>query len=222
MHHISRAIRSFVHREKRSEKRSIPNDLWERYSIHVGKAIKLSDHFNQSVLTLDIGFGTGDSLFQQAKFNVNQGYLGIEVYKTGILKLLNQLSNSPLDNIKFIKEDAYTILSEYILPNSLDNIQILFPDPWPKSKHHKRRLIQPDFVQLLHTALKKHGKLYLATDWQHYAEHMLQTIDNSLFTNEAGDLQFAERPHIIPITKFEKRGKNLGHDLFYLVFSKCH
>jgi tRNA (guanine-N7-)-methyltransferase len=150
-----------------------------------------------------------------------QSYVGIEVYKTGILHLLSTLAKAPLDNIRLLEGDAVRLLTENISHHSVDKIQILFPDPWPKRRHHKRRLIQPAFVSLLYKTLKPGGWLYLATDWEHYAHHMLGTLEASPFINHAGSYQFSDRPVSIPLTKFERRGQRLGHSLWYLVFKKC-
>lgn len=215
---------SFVHRERRVNQKNIAVSLFNQYCIDFdnSKPINCANYFKESMpLTLEIGFGTGDSLFAQAQSNTNQAYVGIEVYKTGIKKLLYRLDQTPLNNIKVIEGDAVDVLSDCILAHTLDNIQILFPDPWPKRRHHKRRLIQPSFIDLLYRALKPGGVLYLATDWEDYAYYMLTILEDSNFTNMTGPLQFADRPTLFPCTKFERRAQTLEHSTFYLVFNKC-
>jgi tRNA (guanine-N7-)-methyltransferase len=222
METTTQPIRTFVSRERRLTQRTFPEALWARYGINPTNPVAFTNFFNPIVsLTLEIGFGTGDTLFRQAQAHPNQGYIGIEVYKTGIIKLLSKLSKTPLNNIRLLEGDAVRLLSESIPHNSLNTIQILFPDPWPKRRHHKRRLIQPAFVNLLHQALTPNGWLYLATDWEHYAQHMLNILEASSFVNHAGAHQFADRPMMIPLTKFEQRAQGLGHTIRYLAFKKC-
>jgi tRNA (guanine-N7-)-methyltransferase len=214
-------IRSFIRRERHSTRKTVPEALWTRYVISTRSTASLECFRDLESLTLEIGFGTGDTLFGQATKHLKHGYLGIEVYRRGIVQLLSKLNHTPLDNLKLLEGDAVKLLPECIPPNSIDVAQILFPDPWPKARHHKRRLIQPDFVHLLFQVMKPGGKLYLATDWQHYAQDMLSTLEASAFANEMGFQQFAGRPPNIPLTKFEQRGKKLGHTIFYLLFRKC-
>jgi len=161
----------------------------------------------------------GDSLLQQALQYPENNYLGIEVHRPGIALLLTQIEKYKLKNIKIIYADATEILARSTPKHSLDLVQIFFPDPWPKNRHHKRRLVQAKFVELLHEKLKLNGKLHLATDWQDYAQQMLKILENTpQWKNTAKKNQFASRPPTRPITKFEKRGQELGHRIWDLIF----
>lgn len=196
--------------------------LWSCYGLNVNAKIDFTTVFRQTgPLILEIGFGKGESLLQQAQSYPHQNYLGIEVYRTGIAALLNNLNYNPLDNIKIFLGDAIEILPQCIPEQSLDVVQIFFPDPWPKLRHHKRRLIQLKFIHLLHQKIKPEGILHLVTDWEDYAKHILTIIGNTPDWNDnvSGHLfasQIANRPQ----TKFERRGLNLGHKIWDLYFVK--
>lgn len=175
----------------------------------------------QAPVVLEIGFGMGGSLVEMAKAAPDHDFIGIEVHVPGIGKLFHRMKEEAVDNIRAYSEDAVDVLAQCILDNSLDRVQIYFPDPWHKKKHHKRRLIQPVFVQALRRKLKIGGVLHLATDWEHYAEHMMEVLCAADgFSNQADDYCFAERPEYRPITKFEKRGERLGHGVWDIVFTK--
>lgn len=217
-------IRSFVKRERNKPKQqALANKLWPQYGLDPTQLLNIAHTFtspNRSI-TLEIGFGTGDSLFRQAQTHLDQHYIGIEVYHTGVVALLSQLDSQPLSNIRIFEGDAISIVSTCLPDNSLDAVQILFPDPWPKTKHHKRRLVQPPFIQQIKTKLKIGGRLYLATDWAHYAHHMLHVLETIPgLQNTAGVHQFCERPVFLPQTKFEQRGLDLGHSTFFLCFTR--
>lgn len=214
-----RPIRSFVHRQKKLSKAQQQAFL----TLSQQKEVSLLDFktlFRREAYTvLEIGFGMGDSLLQQAILYPENNYLGIEVHRPGIALLLTQIERFKLDNIKVFYADATEILVHSFPKHSLDLIQIFFPDPWPKTRHHKRRLIQPKFIELLHEKLKLNGKLHLATDWENYAQHMLKTLENSSqWQNTIEKNQFIPRPLSRPLTKFEKRGQQLGHKIWDLVF----
>jgi tRNA (guanine-N7-)-methyltransferase len=165
---------------------------------------------------VEIGFGMGDSLLTMAEQNPTYRYLGLEVHKPGVGKLFAEV-----ENIKVFAEDAVRVLEVSIPPQTIDLIQIFFPDPWHKKRHHKRRLIQPDFIDLLLTRLAPEGRLHLATDWQPYAEHMMAVLENNgNVQNVAGSRQFIPRPESRPETKFERRGHRLGHGVWDLMFQK--
>lgn len=219
-------VRSFIRRERKVKQPELFEALWKKYGLSAHYINNLDALFQSNIqnpLTLEIGFGTGDSLFEQAKAYPHQQYIGIEVYRTGILGLLLKLENSPLDNLRLFEGDAVEIVNVCFPDESLDRIQILFPDPWPKARHHKRRLIQPEFVALLTKKLKKDGLLYLATDWYHYAKQMQHILENEPgLTNEAGKYQFCIRDAALPLTKFEQRGLKEGRGTWQLCFSKCH
>jgi len=170
---------------------------------------------------LEIGFGMGDSLVAMADQNPQDRYLGIEVHRPGVGKLLSEVDKRGIKNLKVFAEDAVQVLEEAIPQESIDLLQIFFPDPWHKKRHHKRRLIQPDFVELLVSRLSPAGYLHLATDWQPYAEHMMDVLSaNALLLNTAGQNEYIPRPESRPETKFERRGHRLGHGVWDLLFEK--
>jgi len=170
---------------------------------------------------LEIGFGMGDSLVAMADQNPQDRYLGIEVHRPGVGKLLSEVDKRDIKNLKVFAEDAVQVLEEAIPEESIDLLQIFFPDPWHKKRHHKRRLIQPDFVELLVSRLSAAGHLHLATDWQPYAEHMMEVLSaNALLLNTAGQNNYIVRPESRPETKFERRGHRLGHGVWDLLFEK--
>ncbi len=222
MNSFFRPIRSFVHRQKRlSKSQSCAfTTLLSTQNILLSKPLDFKKLFQREASTiLEIGFGMGDSLQQQASQNPNNNYLGIEVHRPGIAMLLTQIEKLELHNIKIIYADAAEVLAHLIPKHSLDLVQIFFPDPWPKTRHHKRRLIQAKFIHLLHEKLKTNGKLHLATDWRDYAQHMLNVMESAEnWQNIAGKNQFTPRPSTRPITKFEQRGHQLGHTIWDLIF----
>jgi tRNA (guanine-N7-)-methyltransferase len=171
---------------------------------------------------LEIGFGDGESLIRMARSHPERDYLGIEVHRPGIGRLLMQAEASGLSNLRVMGADAVEVLSQSIDDASFERIQMFFPDPWPKKRHHKRRLIQPDFAALLARKLAPKGYLLLATDWEDYARQMLAVLEATTgLTNAAAGDGFAERPIERPPTKFERRGHRLGHRVRDLVFQRC-
>lgn len=168
---------------------------------------------------LEIGFGMGDSTATIAASLPGNDYLGVEVHTPGVGALLKRIGEGNLSNLRIIQHDAVEVLEHMIADASLDGIHIFFPDPWPKKKHHKRRLIQPTLVAKLASKLKPGGYLHLATDWEHYAVQMLDVLSGErTLANTAKD--YAPRPDYRPLTKFEKRGLKLGHGVWDLIFRK--
>lgn len=216
-------IRSFAHRQtnlSKARKRAL-NTLLTRYSLPLDAGIlNLKQSFQRAApITLEIGFGMGHNLLEQAQQYPKQNFLGIEVHRPGIAAVLLGIESLKLHNLKIIQADASTVLKTYIPNNQLDTIQIFFPDPWPKRRHHKRRLIQLEFATLLQKKLKLGGQLQLATDWQDYAKHMLSILENTPgLKNQAGKNKFSPRLDRRPLTKFEKRGQQLGHSIWDLIF----
>lgn len=221
-----RKIRSFVRREGRTTKtqKTALETLWPTYGLSVtGKApLNFLETFQREApVTLEIGFGDGLSLLQMAIDAPEKDFIGIEVYKTGVGNLLSAIEKSDVRNIRVFCADAVEVLEHKILDNSLDTVQIFFADPWPKSRHHKRRLIQSNFIELLVKKLKKGATLHLATDWMDYAYHMMSVISESkAFLNLAGEQAFSKRPSFRPMTKYEQRGLRLGHQTWDLIFKK--
>ena len=175
----------------------------------------------QASVVLEIGFGMGGSLVEMAKAAPENDFIGIEVHVPGVGKLLHSMDEHQLNNIRVYCDDAVDVLNKCIEDASLARIQIYFPDPWHKKKHHKRRLIQAEFVNALRSKLKPGGLLHLATDWQHYAEHMMEVMSAAEgFSNLAGGEEYSPRPDYRPVTKFERRGERLGHGVWDIIFKK--
>lgn len=220
-----RTIRSFVRRIGRISPRQegALKSLWGRYGLVPDQGrLKLNAIFGRSApCVLEIGFGMGDSLAQQALQNPTVDYLGIEVHQPGIGNLMALAAANNLANLRILQGDAVEILEKFFQDESFAAIQIFFPDPWPKRRHFKRRLIQAPFVDLLQRKLKLGGRLLLATDWEDYAKHMLAVVSsNDGFENLADNKQFAPRMTERPLTKFEQRGQRLGHQVWDLIFEK--
>lgn len=217
-----RSIRSFVLRQGRltkGQEQALTN-LWPVFGIEYNAALPLNFKNNKPV-TLEIGFGMGASFVEMANNMPDDQFLGIEVHNPGVGACLMAIDEKKLSNIKVMCHDAVEVLENMIPDNSLSKVQIFFPDPWHKARHNKRRIIQPQFVELLKHKLKPGGILHLATDWQDYAEHMLEVLKQTEgFVNLSATGDYIPRPKERPITKFEKRGKNLGHGVWDLQFSK--
>ena len=220
-HH--RAIRSFVRRAGRmtpGQQRAV-DEMWPSYGIDFTPVpADPSQWFgNQHPLTVEIGFGMGDSLVELASLAPERNFLGIEVHEPGVGRLLMNVRDAGLSNLRVSRHDAVEVLKQQIPDHSVDRILIFFPDPWHKKRHHKRRLIQPAFLELLASKLRHEGRLHLATDWESYAEQMLEVIGASpLFENLAPEGGFSPRPQDRPVTKFERRGQRLGHGTWDLLF----
>lgn len=168
---------------------------------------------------LEIGFGMGETTAQIAAEHPDTDYLGIDVHTPGVGNLLQVIAARGLTNVRVVQHDAVEVLQQMILPDSLDGAHVFFPDPWPKKRHHKRRLIQPPFVALLAGRLKPGGYVHAATDWEEYAAQMLEVLSaEPLLTNTADG--YAPRPAYRPPTKFEQRGLKLGHAVRDLVFRR--
>lgn len=148
-------------------------------------------------------------------------FIGVEVHRPGVGQLLNAINEHGLTNLRVACTDAVELLKHRIIDDSLDRVQLYFPDPWHKKRHHKRRIIQPAFVSLLTQKIKAGGHLHIATDWQHYAEQMLEDLSNNdLFKNCSNDTTYIDRPDYRPLTKFEQRGQKLGHGVWDLLFKR--
>jgi tRNA (guanine-N7-)-methyltransferase len=220
-----RRIRSFVLRMGRmtdGQQRAL-DEHWPRFGVDYSDAeLNLDAVFGRRAPRLiEIGFGTGEALFAHAQAHPEMDCLGIEVHRPGAGHLLLQVESAALTNVRASCHDAVEVLSKQIPPASIDAIHIFFPDPWHKTRHHKRRLIQPAFVDLLARVLKPGGTLRLATDWQHYAEHMRAVLDvHAQFSNTAGEAGYVPRPHDRPLTRFERRGHRLGHGVWDVAYQR--
>ena len=222
---ILRRIRSFVKREGRlteAQERAL-RDLFPLYGLALqDTAVNFKDVFQRTAPTiLEIGFGNGSSLSEMAMNNPEQDYIGIEVHRPGVGNLLLQIEKLNLSNLRVMNEDAVDVLNKMIADNSLDAVYLFFADPWHKTRHHKRRIVQAEFVQLLRKKLKVGGVFHMATDWEGYAKHMMRVMTEAEgFSNTAGKDQYLPRPDYRPLTKFEQRGQRLGHGVWDLIFKK--
>jgi tRNA (guanine-N7-)-methyltransferase len=218
-------IRSFVRREgrlTRGQQRAL-DTLWERYGVESPPGMLEPDALfgRQALHILEIGFGNGESLVAMAQAQPEADYLGIEVHRPGVGRLLMLADSLGLSNLRVLCMDAVEVLERHLSDACLDRIQIFFPDPWPRQRHHKRRLIQPAFVALVARKLKPGACLHLATDWEHYAWHMLTVLEAAGdFVNAAGSGSFALRPPYRPLTKFEQRSQRLNHTVWELIFNR--
>lgn len=219
-----RRVQSFVRRDGRmteAQQRAMEH-CWPQWGLQLADGwIDFQKVFKREALRiLEIGFGSGYSLLAMAKAHPEQDFIGIETHRPGIGTLLLNMQAAQVNNIRIYYADAVEVLMQCIPENSLDVIQIFFPDPWPKRRHHKRRLIQPEFVNLLARKLKMQGTLHLATDWEDYAKQMMKVLSSAKqYANTAGKDQFAPRSTQRPvITKFERRGEHSGRKIWELQF----
>jgi tRNA (guanine-N7-)-methyltransferase len=220
----SRTVHSFVCRGRnlKPAQQEAFDILWQQWGMEPNQRVDLEKVFaRKSEKHLEIGFGAGECLVNMAKKNPQNDYIGIEVYIQGIHQVLKQIEIEKLSNIRLFYTDAIDVLEKCFQSNSLDTIYIFFPDPWPKKRHFKRRLIQPTFIDLVAQRLKSEGSLYLATDWENYAAQMLEILEsNAHFINTAGKGNFSNRTEIRTLTKFERRGQTLGHSVWDLIYAK--
>ncbi len=220
-------IKSFVVRAGRmteSQKRAI-SELGDKYLIDCSdlKPIDTQAVFGRSArLVVEIGFGMGASFIEMASHDPLSDYLGIEVHPPGVGSCLKLIEEHELTNVRIVQFDAFEVLKHCLKPQSVDVLQIFFPDPWPKKRHVKRRLINSEFIaDLVKPVLKKGGEIRMATDWEDYAEQMLEVMSSAEgFSNTAADGKYIPRPDWRPLTKFEKRGESLGHGVWDLVFKR--
>ncbi len=220
-----RPIRSFVLRAGRmtdAQQRAFDRE-WRRWGVdYAVQELDLDATFGaETPRVLEIGFGMGQSLADMAAASPETGFIGIEVHRPGVGRLLHLLAERELGNVRVFCHDAVEVLRNCIAVDALDAVQIFFPDPWHKKRHHKRRLIQPGFVDLVVSRLRPGGRLHLATDWEPYAEQMLDVLsDNPRLQNSAENGGFVPRPDSRPLTRFEQRGTRLGHGVRDLVFTR--
>jgi tRNA (guanine-N7-)-methyltransferase len=198
-------------------------DLWPRHGVeYSSSALDLAALFGREApRTLEIGFGNGEHLADLAASHPERDYFGIEVHRPGVGHLLMLAESRGLSNLRVSEHDAVEVLSQQLSAESLDEVLVLFPDPWHKKRHHKRRLIQPPFVELIASRLKPGGVFRLATDWEEYAHQMLEVLGASAsFTNLSASGDWMPRPEERAPTRFEKRGARLGHGVWDLAFRR--
>jgi tRNA (guanine-N7-)-methyltransferase len=221
-----RPVRSFVLRAGRlteGQKRAL-DELWPLYGIDEGENdLNLETLFgNDHPVIMEIGFGNGDATWQMALAHPEENYLAVEVHRPGVGHLLLKLEENGIGNVRIACEDAVELIRQRIPRGSLAGVRIYFPDPWPKKRHHKRRIIQAPFIGLLAEKMQAGGILHMATDWEQYAEYMLEVMHNSRdFENLAPDGKACPKPEWRPATKYEKRGERLGHSVLDLVFRRA-
>ena len=221
-----RAIRSYVLRQGRitaGQERAFA-EHWPRYGLEVDDALRLDAAAlfgDARDLILEIGFGNGDSLVQMAAAAPEAGYIGIEVHRPGVGHALLAAAAANLDNLRLIRHDAVAILRDHVADGTLARVQIYFPAPWPKARHHKRRIVQQPFTDLIWRKLRAGGEIHCATDWAAYAEWMRDVFAGDPKWHNLGNADgYAPRPEWRPQTKFERRGERLGHGVWDLRYRK--
>ncbi len=219
-----RRIRSFVRRAGRTTpaQRRALDDLLPRFGLATDRRVDPRASFARPApLSLEIGFGNGETLLAMARDAPERNFLGIEVYDAGVGRVLETLAREQLDNVRVWHADAVAVLDTCIAPASLDEVALFFPDPWPKKRHHKRRIVQLAFASLVCSRLVEGGVWRLATDWQPYAEHMLDVLEATPgLCNLHGPRNRAPRPASRPPTRFEQRGERLGHAVTDLAYRR--
>ena len=220
-----RPVRSFVLRGGRltaGQKRAL-DEFWPCYGIAKGNSmLDFGALFaNDNPVIAEIGFGDGDATWQMAQANPAENYLGVEVHQPGVGHLLLKMEQHGISNIRIANDDAVEFLQGQVSEASLAGVRIYFPDPWPKKRHHKRRMIQPAFVDLLASRMCPGAILHLATDWEPYAEYMLEVMQSAAdFVNLSPAGDFCDKPEWRPETKYERRGERLGHRVRDLLFKR--
>lgn len=220
-----RNIRSFVLRKGRltvAQQHAL-DELWPHYGIeNAATILDFEDHFERPAdVIVEVGFGNGISTWQMAQQEPEKNFIGIEVHEPGVGQLLMAIEENHIENVRIVCADAVEFLQNRIAPGSLAGVRIYFPDPWPKKRHHKRRIIQSEFVNLLARCMKPGAILHLATDWQPFAEHVLEVMQtSSAFINLSSDGDYCERPDWRPYTKYEQRGERLGHEVRDLLYQR--
>ncbi|MFC3152034.1 tRNA (guanosine(46)-N7)-methyltransferase TrmB [Litoribrevibacter euphylliae] len=220
-----RTIRSFVKRTGRmteSQQRAM-DEHWQQLGLtHEQGQLDLAQVFGREApLVVEVGFGNGDSLVEMAQREPEKDFIGIEVHEPGVGRLINNVVSLGLTNLRAYCHDAVEVFSDCIADESIDRMQLFFPDPWHKKRHHKRRIVQPEFVEMVRRKLKKGGVWHMATDWEHYAEQMMEVMSEAPgYKNVAADGQYVPRPDTRPLTKFEQRGERLGHGVWDLMFER--
>ena len=216
-------IRSFVNRRSHMTKgqQEALDAFLSTWSIaYRPSPLNLSEAFGAAAPTiLEIGFGMGETTEQIALARPQDHFLGVEVFNAGVGAMLKRIEASSLTNVRLIQHDAVEVLRDKILPETLAGVHIYFPDPWPKKRHHKRRLIQPPLIALLASRMAPGAYIHCATDWEHYAHQMLDVLSGEKTLSNTGE-GFAPRPDYRPLTKFENRGLRLGHGVWDLIFKK--
>jgi len=223
MSETQRPIRSFVLRQgriSRAQQHALDTLMPTFGAAYATSMLDFETLFERRAPTiLEIGFGMGETTAYIAAQHPKTNFLGIEVHSPGVGSLLKEIGEHKLKNVRIVQHDAVEVVSAMIPPASLHGIHVFFPDPWPKTRHHKRRLLQPDFVAQLSSRLEPRGYLHAATDWQDYAEQILEVLTGEPLLENTSET-YANRPAYRPQTKFEARGLKLGHQVWDLVFRR--
>ncbi|CDG22201.1 tRNA (guanine-N(7)-)-methyltransferase [Xenorhabdus poinarii G6] len=220
-----RRVRSFVRRQGRltSRQQQALDNMWPEMGVdYQEKLVNMAELFGREApVVLEIGFGMGTSLVTMASQNPATNFLGVEVHTPGVGACLASAEDEKLSNLRVMCHDAIEVLNHMIPDQSLTMVQLFFPDPWHKVRHNKRRIVQPEFAQLIKSKLKTGGIFHMATDWQPYAEHMLEVMSSAEgYRNLSENGDYVPRPDSRPITKFEMRGQRLGHGVWDLMFER--
>ena len=220
-----RRIRSFVLREGRMTpaQQHAFDVYWARYGIDYRGAVRdyASDFGRVAPLVLEIGFGNGEALAWASEHDIARDFLGVEVHGPGVGRLMNALAARDASNVRLYKHDVVEVLENEVAQGTLSEVRVWFPDPWHKKRHNKRRLIQPEFAAMLASRMQPNGLLHLATDWQAYAEYMVEVLEAApTWRNQIGPGEYAEKPEWRIETHFERRGLNLGHGVWDLLYRK--
>ena len=224
--HPEHRVKSFVIRAGRmtTAQTKALEELSPKYLVDVSALEKLdcaAIFGREAPLVVEIGFGMGKSFVEMAQKDPLRNYLGIEVHPPGVGACMLLIEELGLTNVRVIKYDAFEVLTKCLGPESIDILQIFFPDPWPKARHHKRRLVNDSFLALVTPLLKHGGEIRMATDWENYAEQMLECLERAPeLHNTAPNGGYLPRPEWRPLTKFEQRGERLGHGVWDLVFAR--
>lgn len=220
-----RRIKSFVIRAGRmteAQQRGY-NELWSIYGLELADGlIDPQAVFGNSAPTVaEVGFGMGDSLAEMAKAAPDTNFIGIEVHRPGVGRLLHLAEEYELKNLRVYCDDAIEVLKQCIPEQSLQRLQLFFPDPWHKRRHNKRRIVRPEFMALVREKMAAGGVFHAATDWQDYAEYIVKLMAGVPgYINQAGDAQYSAKPEYRPETKFERRGERLGHGVWDLLYER--
>jgi len=220
-----RRIRSFALRTGRKtagQQRGM-DVFWPRWGLTVDQGmIDPAQVFEREApLVIEIGFGMADSLLEQGANMPDHNFIGIEVHTPGVGRLMAEAGDAGLTNIRAYEDDAIEVLNQCIPDGSVDLLQLFFPDPWHKKRHHKRRIVKADFVQMIRQKLKVGGRFHMATDWENYAEQMIEVMKEAEgYENTSTDGDYVPRPDSRPVTKFEKRGQRLGHGVWDIIYRK--
>ncbi|WP_394754072.1 tRNA (guanosine(46)-N7)-methyltransferase TrmB [Crenothrix sp.] len=221
---FTQKIRSFMPRQGRitaGQEFALEN-YWHEYGLDTQLKYNFAEVFGRDApLIVEIGFGNGESLAEMAAANPDKNYIGIEVHRPGVGHLLMKIKQENITNLRIYNHDAIDILENHIADESVTGVHLFFPDPWPKKRHYKRRIVRTSFIELLLKKLKPSGYFHAATDWENYAEHILEMLSNEqALKNRSATHNYCERPDYRPLTKFEQRGLSLGHGVWDLIFTK--